>query len=154
MTSFDAEDYADENTVLVAVGTEEQFERVEVLTRSAARRPQMGPIVITGHGITGTTAEGIPRKAGPRVTTIDAEPDNAVDVVGDVTNIKTLNEAGVDETEIVILALPDDEETLLATLVASLQTRDVNRCNPHTRVVRTREDLNSGNGTRCTSLAV
>lgn len=117
-TSFSPGDYLDENSVLVVAGTGSQLEAVSEITRSKGRYPTPGPVVIAGHGITGTTAEGILRKAGREVTVIDTEADDGVDVVGDATNTETLHRAGVADAGTVILTLSDDD-AMLATLVVS-----------------------------------
>lgn len=119
VSSFSEGDYLDENSVLVVAGTAEQLERVGELTGSHGRYPRAGPIVIAGHGTTGTTTEGILRKGGQSITVIDIEGDEGVDIVGDATETETLNEAGVQDAATVILTLPDDDTAILATLVAN-----------------------------------
>ncbi|WP_394740399.1 potassium channel family protein [Natronococcus roseus] len=125
VTDPSSEAVADESTVLVVAGTEEQLERIEPITRSGGRSATAGPVIIAGHGFVGTTAEGILRKADQQTTVIDTEPGEGVDVVGDATETTTFDEAGIDDAETVILALPDDDDATLATLVAREADDDV-----------------------------
>ncbi len=124
VTDPSQEAVADESTVLVVAGTEEQLERIEPIAQSSGRSATAGPVIIAGHGFVGTTAEGILQKADQRTTVIDTEPGDGVDVVGDATETTTFDEAGIDDAETVILALPDDDATL-ATLVARETDDDV-----------------------------
>lgn len=116
---------ADESTVLVVAGTERQLERIEAIAQSGGRSSTAGPVIIAGHGVVGTTAEGILRKADQETTVIDTEPDEGADVVGDATKMTTFDEAGIGDAETVILALPDDDDATLATLVARQADDDV-----------------------------
>lgn len=125
VTAPSPNDYVDESTVLVVAGTQSQLERVASLTGSGGRSPTAGPVIVVEHGIVGTTAEGILRKTDQETTVIDADPGDGVDVVGDATNGPVLDEAGIEEAETIILALPDDEDALLATLVAREEDADV-----------------------------
>ncbi|AGB38566.1 potassium channel family protein [Natronococcus occultus] len=125
VTDPSSEAVADENTVLVVAGTESQLERIESIAESGGRSSTAGPVIIAGHGVVGTTAEGILRKADQETTVIDTEPGDGIDVVGDATRIPTFDEAGIGDAETVILALPDDDDAILATLVARQADDDV-----------------------------
>lgn len=118
VTSFDPGDYIDQNTVFVLAGTGSQLDRVEDITHSRGRFPTSGPVVIGGLGTAGTTVNGLMRKAGRDVTSIDVDEVRDPDVVGDATTTEALLEAGVSSASTVVLTLPDEESTLRATLVA------------------------------------
>lgn len=120
-----AADSVDENTVLVVGGTESQLARVRRFVDPGDRTATTGPVIIAGHGITGTTVEGVVRKAGRETTVIDTAAGDGVDVVGDVTNEAVLAEAGIDRAETIVLTLSDDEDAILATLVARESTDDL-----------------------------
>lgn len=118
VTTFSSSDYLDENSVLIVAGTAEQLDHVAEVTHSYRRFPKKEPVVVAGHGLTGTTAEGILRKADLETTVVDREPGEGVDVVGDATDAGTLHDAGVPDAATVMLTLSDDDDTILATLVA------------------------------------
>lgn len=124
-TTPSPDEFVDENTVLVLAGTESQLERVESITESGGRSPTAGPVIVAGHGVVGMTAQGVLRKAGQETTVVDTEDHDGVDVVGDATNGATLADAGIDRADTLILALPDDEDAILATLVAREENPDV-----------------------------
>lgn len=119
LTTFEADHVVDHNTVLVVAGTADEITAVERLAQSSGRLPAGGPMLLAGYGIVGRTAAGILQKAGYDLTIVDHEAKNGVDVVGDVTDADTLPNAGVADAATLLLALPNDDAAIRATLVAS-----------------------------------
>jgi Trk K+ transport system NAD-binding subunit len=108
----------DAQTILVAAGGEEQLEALKRLTRSqdrVGRRRESG-VVLAGFDEVGTTVlEGLDGKVP--TTVVDLEEKEGVDVVGDITEPETLDEAGVESAGSVILAVSSDVTAVFATLV-------------------------------------
>ncbi|SMO82822.1 potassium channel family protein [Halorubrum cibi] len=104
-------------TVLLVSGRTEQLERLVEMTQSSVRRFAAGRTVIAGYGQVGRAVAAELDDAGIPYTVIDAEEAAGVDVVGDATEPETLAEAGIEETDTVVIALPDDTTTEFATLV-------------------------------------
>jgi len=107
----------DEYTVLLAVGPEDGVETMK--RRSLSRDdPPQGHITVAGYGVVGSAVAEAVTAAGLSVTVIDIEDEPGVDVVGDVTDPITLEEADVGSSEAIVLALSDDTTALFAALVA------------------------------------
>ena len=76
-----------------------------------------GPIVIAGYGAVGRKVIEMLSDAGETCTVIDLQPVPGVDVVGNVLDRATLEQAAVKEAGAIILSLNDDSETVFATAV-------------------------------------
>ncbi|USZ72264.1 potassium channel family protein [Natronosalvus halobius] len=79
---------------------------------------QSDRIVILGHGTVGSTVRSALETWGADPTVVDIDEGEHVDVVGDATVTKTLQEAGVKNADAVIISLPKDRQALYATLLA------------------------------------
>lgn len=107
----------DEYTVLLVVGPEDGVETMK--RRSLSRdAPPQGHITVAGYGVVGSAVAEAVTAAGLSVTVVDIEDEPGVDVVGDVTDPITLEEADVASSEAIVLALSDDTTALFAALVA------------------------------------
>jgi Trk K+ transport system NAD-binding subunit len=104
-------------TVLLVSGRSSQLERLVDMARSSIRRFEAGRTVIVGYGTVGQTAGAALDDNGIEHTVVDRTDKDGVDVVGDATESATLTEAGIEDAQTVILALPDDTTTEFATLV-------------------------------------
>jgi Trk K+ transport system NAD-binding subunit len=118
----------DEHTILLVSGQEEQVEQLRDLTLSKARRYRRGTVVVAGSGEVGTTATDVLAGDGVPTTVVDLEDKPGVDIVGDITDRRTLKESGVADARSVLLALDDDTTTIFAALV-------VNQFSPETEVI-------------------
>lgn len=107
----------EENTILLVTGTASQLESLKQLTHSETRRRVHGTIVIAGFGEVGKTVSLEIGKTGLTGTVVDQEEQSGVDVVGDVTDQSTLQQAGLQDADSIVIALDDDTTTMLATLV-------------------------------------
>ncbi|WP_254862201.1 potassium channel family protein [Halovivax gelatinilyticus] len=117
----------DRNTTLLVAGATESLERVESLTRTDGRpyRPERTPAVVVGTGIVGSAAIGTLERADLEWVAVDLEDGPFVDVVGDATEEAVLSAAGVDDAGSIILALDEDREALVTSLVARALNPDV-----------------------------
>jgi len=84
-------------------------------------------VVIAGHGIVGATVSDELRDAGIDCRVIDTHDGDGVDIVGDATTPATLQRAGVADAAAFVVALNDDDATVLSVLAAdeSLGPADV-----------------------------
>ncbi len=101
-------------SILVVVGTPDNLEKVERMAMPIKRH---GPIVIAGYGAVGRKVIEMLSDAGETCTVIDLQPVPGVDVVGNVLDRATLEQAAVKEAGAIILSLNDDSETVFATAV-------------------------------------
>ncbi|WP_290809929.1 TrkA family potassium uptake protein [Halovivax sp.] len=109
-----------ENTTLLVAGPDSTLDAAEELTGTPGvpYRPQREPVVVAGTGIVGSTAVGALERADVETTIVDRRDGDPVDVVADVTTEEGLLDAEIRDAGTIVLALDDDEEAILATLVA------------------------------------
>ena len=100
--------------ILVVVGAHANLEKVE---RMAMPIRRTGPIVLAGFGAVGRKVVQMLQDAGESCVVIDRVPAPGVDIVGNVLEQSTLDQAGVHDASAVVLALNDDSESVFATAV-------------------------------------
>ena len=105
------------NGILVVVGTAESIQRLIDLAFGAFALRQHGAFIIGGHGEVGSKVAELLRDAGEEVRVIDRRPGPGVDLVGDVLDVRLLQQAGVEEAQAFIVALDQDSATLFATVI-------------------------------------
>lgn len=112
--------HADENTTLLVAGTADTLETVREATGTAGSdyQPMREPVLVVGTGTVGSSAIGGLQRADIETVVLDQQGGELVDIVGDVTTEDGLAAADVTDAGTLILALDDDENALLATLVA------------------------------------
>ncbi len=127
LASLPADVHADENTTLLVVGNGDDLEAVEDIVGSTGYRYDTvrGPVVIVGAGIVGRTAMGTLERAGVETRLVDEEDGSFVDVVGDATTVETLTEANLEDAKTLLVALDDDDNAILTTLVARSLTDEL-----------------------------
>jgi Trk K+ transport system NAD-binding subunit len=108
----------DEHTILLVGGLADEVEVMRELTLSNTRRNRQSGVVVAGYGVVGSTVASAVTGAGLTTTVLDIQDQPGVDVVGDVTDAITLEEAGLEEARCLVLAVEDDTTALFATLVA------------------------------------
>lgn len=99
---------------LVVVGAHDRLTGVERLAMPIRRS---GPIVIAGYGTVGQKVAEMLRDAGETCIVIDSLGQPGVDVVGNVLQTASLEQARVREAAAVVLALSNDGECVFATAV-------------------------------------
>ena len=103
--------------ILVVVGSQESIDRLYDLAGGTVAVRREGPFVVGGGGEVGRKVAELLKVVGEEVKLIDRQPGPEVDLVGDVLDVKTLEEAGVKDAQAVILALDTDSSTLFATVI-------------------------------------
>jgi Trk K+ transport system NAD-binding subunit len=106
------------NTVLLVSGDHEALESFGAFTRPPRALRKHERIVIAGQGEVGQAALSVVSDAGVDAVTIDTEHREGIDVVGDARSRETLEEAGVETADAVIVGVPDDSASLLTTVLA------------------------------------
>lgn len=74
--------------------------------------------MLAGYGIVGSTVSNELDDAGIECRVIDTEERPGIDIVGDATAPETLRRAGVADAAAVVIALDDDDATVLSVLAA------------------------------------
>ena len=103
----------DDDTILLVAGTHPELEATTARTLSPRAD---GEVVVAGHGVVGAAVVERLEEADVPYTLVDRDDDGVVDVVGDITDRETLDEAGVDDARAVVLTLNDDTETTYAAV--------------------------------------
>jgi Trk K+ transport system NAD-binding subunit len=114
-----------DRTVLLVVGSPTALDAVARLTDARLDQYGRGAVIVAGFGVVGSTITDALAREDTPFTVIDVEDAPTADVVGDVTDARTLREAGVEDARTVVLALDDDTTTLLATFVVRDMDADV-----------------------------
>ena len=115
----------DEHSLLLVAGRESQLERLKEMTLLETRPHRRGRVIVAGLGEVGSTVKEAVEGDGLETVGVDIEDVPGTDVRGDATEESTLREAGIDGASAVILALPNDTQTVFATLVIRELAPDV-----------------------------
>lgn len=102
---------------LVVVGSSQSIEKLSDLAAGNVAMRRDGHFVVGGGGEVGRKVAELLKAVGEDVKLIDRQPGPEVDVVGDVLDMRVLNDAGVRDAQAVILALDTDSATLFATVI-------------------------------------
>lgn len=114
----------DANSILLVAG--EYDDLAELRARPLPTgHGQPSRVVVFGYGTVGRTVTEMLRDEGIDVDVVDLESGDGVDVVGDVTNPRTLSEVDIGEAESVVLALDDDAEAIYASIMIKRLTPEV-----------------------------
>jgi Trk K+ transport system NAD-binding subunit len=112
-------------TRLLVAGDEDAI--ADLRNATAARVRSLGPqeVIIAGLGETGGAARAALTDTSTRLTVLDREDREGVDVVGDAREPAALDEAGVEEARALLLTLGDDTAAVFTTLVARDRNADL-----------------------------
>lgn len=114
------------NTVLAVAGPENEINEMETEISGVQSRHITTPsqVVVAGVGEGGTAAvEALPTDIS--VTTVDQSERRNPDVVGDVTEPKTLREAGIEDASALIVTVDNDSSALMTIAVARSLSSEV-----------------------------
>lgn len=112
------------NTVLVAAGPADAIDDIYEAVSGVRSARRHSNIVIAGAGEGGRAAMDA-LSDDVAVTTIDIENREAVDIVDDVCDADTLNEAGIEEATALIVTVDEDATALLTIALARSLTDDL-----------------------------
>lgn len=112
-----AETRIERGATLVVVGSRDSIHRLSELAEGEVALRRKGHFVVGGGGEVGRKVAELLRAVGEEVLLIDRQAGADVDLVGDVLDMKVLEEAKVRQAQGVILALDTDSSTLFATVI-------------------------------------
>ena len=107
------------NTVLLVVGEHDALAELSEFTRPARGRRNHERSIVAGYGEVGQAADAVLTEAGIDTVTIDVEERDGVDIVGNAGSEEILREADIEHADSIIVGLPDDSASLLATVLAN-----------------------------------
>ena len=126
--------------VLLASGRADQLAELVEMTQSTIRGFHSEHAVIVGYGQVGQSVAAALDETAISYTVVNQDDTAGVDVVGDATAADTLTEAGIEDADTVVLALPDDTTTEFATLMIrdlAPETEVIARVNQRENVSKT-----------------
>lgn len=106
------------NTVLLVSGKHDALETFSDFARPPRTFRGHDRIILAGYGEVGQAAHSIVAESGIDVVTIDIDDRDGVDIVSDAGKKETLQEAGIETADAIIIGLPDDSASLLTTVLA------------------------------------
>ena len=106
------------NTVLLVSGEHDALEEISEFVRPTRTVRQHEQIILAGMGEVGQAAHSVVSEAGIDTVTIDIDDHEGVDIVADAGSKAVLQEAEIEDTEAIIIGLPDDSASLLTTVLA------------------------------------
>lgn len=115
----------------------EQFTEATTDESDPAKR-----ICIAGYGDVGATVADALKASGANSTIIDRVEGDNIDVVGDITDESTHRTANIDDATALVMTIPDDDEAILATIIAKEHNPDISV------LVRLSETANKSNSLR------
>lgn len=127
-TPVDLEDELEPRTRLLVAGDPDHVESLREATTSAVRGFTAQRIILAGFGDSGRAAYDVLSESGARLTVLDIEQTDQVDVVGDARDPTVLKEAGIRNADALVLTVADDTTTIFTTLIAR-------ELNPDLRIV-------------------
>ena len=113
------------NTVLLLTGAHDALEAFSDFVQPPRTFRKHERIIVAGQGEVGQAAREVVAEEGLDLMTIDIEDREGVDVVGDAGSEEVLTEAGIETAGAIIVGLPDDSASLLATVVARSLNPDI-----------------------------
>jgi len=111
-----ADTVIEDHAILLLSGSEDALTDLEA--DSCRLRDTDPTVLVAGHGIVGSTLREALDAAGLQCRVIDSVDGDGVDVVGDATSAETLDRAGIAEADVFVVALNDDDATVLSLLAA------------------------------------
>ncbi|OUJ18491.1 K(+) transport system NAD-binding component fused to Ion channel [Methanonatronarchaeum thermophilum] len=113
-----------ENAIILVLTETLYFENLEVRPISSYHG-KLNKVIVCGYGTVGPSTVKTLKKAGLDVQTIDLNPGENIDIVGDVTNLDTIKKADLKNARSVILTLNDDTAAVYATLIIKHEAPEV-----------------------------
>jgi voltage-gated potassium channel len=132
------------NTVLLVSGEHDALEEMSDFVRPTRTVQQHEQIILAGMGEVGQAAHSVVTEAGIETVTIDIDDHEGVDIVADAGSEEILREAGIENSEAIIVGLPDDSASLLTTVVARSVAPNIEVLTRVSDTDATKKALNAG----------
>lgn len=121
------------NAILLVAGSHRSLERVSSRA-TGPKSPDGDRVVVVGYGVVGQAVADRLRERDISRTVVDVNDVEGVDVVGDVTDQDTRDEAALEDARFVVVALNDDTETMYTTVA-------LEQCAANTEVLARANDV-------------
>jgi Trk K+ transport system NAD-binding subunit len=110
-------------SVLLVTGTENDLRELERETYEG--REDEPSVVVAGYGLVGSTVVRALRNTNADPTVVDIREGEQIDIVGDVTEAETLQEAQIEATTVYVVTIADDSDAILSVLLAEQKGVDL-----------------------------
>lgn len=117
-TPVDLEDELEPGTRLLVAGAPDHVESLQEATTSTVRGFTTQRIILAGFGDSGRAAYDALSGSISRLTVLDIEQADQVDIVGDARDPIVLEEAGIKDADALVLTVADDTTAIFTTLIA------------------------------------
>jgi len=136
-TPVDADDILTDGTRLLVAGEPAQISSLQQATTSRVR--DFGPqrILLAGYGDSGKAAYDLLDGTRSRLTVLDLEDHENVDITGDASDPDVLEAAGIEDATALLVTVGDDTTAIFTTLIARELNPDLHivvRANDHADV--------------------
>jgi Trk K+ transport system NAD-binding subunit len=111
--------------ILVLVGSDEGICKFIDLCSGTRRLRSTGTFVIAGAGEVGRKVAELLADAGEKTFILDSQSGRGADLVGNVLDMKVLQQAGLESAQAVILALSTDSTAIFSTVIVRDLAPDV-----------------------------
>lgn len=111
--------------ILVLLGSDYGIGNFIDLCAGARRLRRTGTFVIAGAGEVGRKVAELLADAGEKTFTIDSQPGRGADLVGNMLDMKVLEQAGLENAQAVILALSTDAAAVFSAVIVRDLAPDV-----------------------------
>lgn len=105
-----------ENSILLVAGNEDGLADCGV-RKLPTHRGLPSRVVVCGYGDVGQAVTAELESQGIEVTTVDTNPHNRVDVVGDITVQSTIQKADVTNARSIVISVDNDTAAIYATIL-------------------------------------
>jgi len=112
----------DSKTRLLVAGDRDELTRLNKKAEATIRDFIRNKILIVGFGLSGQAAFSMLEQKSIQVKVIDILDKEGVDIIGDIREPETLQEAGIEDASAMIITIQDDTMAIFATLL----TRSMN----------------------------
>jgi len=124
VVSPDAETVIEDNSILLVVGEHDSLEDLKARPLPS-HYDESSRVVVCGYGSVGRAVTRVLRNKGVEVTTVDIDNRHGVDIVGDITDPRTLMDAEVSDARAVVIAIDVDTPAIYSTIVLNQIAPDV-----------------------------
>jgi len=107
----------DSKTRLLVAGDRDELTRLNKKAEATIRDFIRNKILIVGFGLSGQAAFSMLEQKSIQVKVIDILDKEGVDIIGDIREPETLQEAGIEDASAMIITIQDDTMAIFATLL-------------------------------------
>lgn len=109
---------------LLVAGDREDIDKLSKKAESRTRHFRRNKVFILGFGQSGKAAQAFLKNRSIDLSVIDIEDHEGVDIVGDITKNKTLQQAEIEDASSVIITIDDDAKEVYSTMMVRKFNKD------------------------------